>query len=141
MRKRYSAFDSALGEAIIYGLILTADWRKSIEIFDAIKISSKPSSTAYSIVIQRALQEQDEHLVWNLLNAMADDCGEIQNEVFISYIGCCEREPNTFIENIDKLLTFIGENRIVISTKVVNEFQRTLHKFNHNCSTSTLSKQ
>lgn len=79
--------------------------------------------------------------MWNLLNAMADDCDEIQNEVFISYIGCCEREPSTFIENIDKLLTFIGENRIVISTKVVNEFQRTFHKFNHNCSTSSLSKQ
>ncbi|XP_037035089.1 mitochondrial ribonuclease P catalytic subunit-like [Bradysia coprophila] len=74
LRQKSPAFDSTSAEGIIYGLVLTADWRRSLEILDSIQISSKPSSD--SAVIQRALQEQDEHLVWKL------------------------------IENIDKMLTF-----------------------------------
>ncbi|KAG4071406.1 hypothetical protein HA402_011560 [Bradysia odoriphaga] len=139
LRKKSPALDSTSAEGIIYGLVLTADWRRSLEILDSIQISSKPS--LYSAVVQRALQEQDEHLVWKLLDAMVTDCDEIQNEVFMSYIAFCEREAVTFSEHIDKMLTFIGDNRIVVSTTVVNEIQRSFHKFNHNCSTATVSKQ
>lgn len=96
--------------------------------------------SSYSAIVQRALQEEDEQLAWDVLN-MALECDAVDNDVFIKYIGYCEKNEGSFTENINKMLTFIGDNQILVSRKVVNEFQRVFQRFNHSCHITAVSKQ
>ncbi len=95
----------------------------------------------YSAVIQRAIEENDEPIAWNLLNNMAIECAVLPNDVFKSYIGFCVKQSNTFRKNINKILTFIEDNQIIVTTEVVNELQRAFQRFNYNCSINGVTKQ
>lgn len=138
--KKFPVFDNLLGEGLIYGLVLTPNWRKSLEILDSIKISSVPSPKVYSAVIERATQEEDEETVWNLMNDMVKDCKILQEYVFLAYIGFCEKKTNKFDENINKMLTFIGDNQIIVTTDVATQLYRSFQKFNYVCSITAVNK-
>lgn len=125
-----------MGEGVIYGLLLTDDWRKSLEILD----SSLPSRV-YSGVVERAIHEEDEELTWKLLNEMVAKCKIPKNEVFTSYIRLSEKKTSTFTDNINKMLTFIGDNQILVSTEVANDLQRAVRNFGFYCSTTAVTKQ
>lgn len=140
MTKKFPVFDNVLGEGIIYGLVLTENWRKSLEILSTIKISFIPSPAVYSAVIQRAIHEEDEMIVWNLMNDMVRDSKTLQKDLFVSYIGFCEKYSEKFTENINKMLTFIGDHQIIITTEVVTQLHRAFQKFNYDCSITAVSK-
>lgn len=139
--KEFPVFDLDLSEGVIYGLICTTQWRKSLDIFDSMKELKTPSSRIYSAVIHRAIQDEDEPLVWNLFDNMIAECTVLQNEVFVSYIGFCEKNSHTFAEKINKMLTFIKDNEILVTTEVANEFQRAFQMFGYNCSITAIAKQ
>lgn len=141
LREKFDVFDSTLSEATIMGLVLTTEWRKSVEILESIKFASNPSSSMYSVIIQRALQEKDEHLACSLLNDMVTQCEIIKNEVFVAYIEFCEKNAKTFTEQIDKILSFIGDKEILVTTKVIKDFCRAFQKFGYNCSLTTINQQ
>ncbi|KAJ6634895.1 Mitochondrial ribonuclease P catalytic subunit [Pseudolycoriella hygida] len=137
---QYEIFDSTLGEGLLHGLVLTDEWRKSLDIMDSMKFCSNPSSSAYSAVIGRALHEGDESLGWNLFNDMIANCTTtLRNEAFESYIHFCEKNNDEFEKNINKMLTFIRDNEILITDKIARAFQRAFEKFDYNCSITTVN--
>lgn len=129
-----------LGEGLIYGLVLTDDWRKSLEVLDAIQISSIVSPAVYSAIIQRAIQEEDEPIVWDLMNDMVRNCKNLRKDVFMSYIGFCERNSAKFAENINKMLAFIGDNRIIVTAEVATQLHSVFQKFDYVCSITAVTK-
>ncbi|XP_037040469.1 mitochondrial ribonuclease P catalytic subunit-like [Bradysia coprophila] len=136
----HTHFCPNLGVAIIRGLVLTADWRKSLDIIDSLRTSSQ-LQTVYSAIVQRAIQEQDEHLVWEMFDKIAAKRICLHDEVLTLYIGQCERNASTFKENIDRMLAAIGANRILVTAEVANEFQRAFRRFNYSCTVTTVSER
>lgn len=120
--------------------MLTPSWRKSFEILDSIKNSSVPSPKVYSAVIQRAIREEDEEAVWNLMNEMVKDCKVVQKDVFIAHIEFCEKYSDKFEENISRMLIFIGDNQIIVNTEVAIQLHRAFQRFNYVCSITSVSK-
>lgn len=138
---KFPTFDTVLAEGVIYGLVLTNNWRKSLDILDSIKIAAVPSPAVYSAVIQRAIADEDEKIVWTLMHDMVNDCKSLQKEVFLAYIGYCEKYPAKFTENINRMLTFIGDNQIVLTTEISTRMHRAFERFdNYVCSITAVSK-
>lgn len=140
-QSQFPVFDNNLGEAAIFGLVLTTDWRKSVDIMNSIKLLSKPSSATYCAIIQRAIQENDQPLAWELLNTVAAECKVVQNDVFIEYIRYCEKTRDQFMENVNKMLSFIENNEILISTPVAKELHRAFQSNGYNCSVTTVTRR
>lgn len=130
-----------LGESLICGLLLTKDWRKCLELLNSIKVLAKPSTFVYSAIIGRAINDEDENIFWTLLKEMVSNCEFLPNEPFTSYISFCEKNSRTFTENINKMLTFIEENEILVSNGVVNEFQSAFQRFGYTSTISSITKQ
>lgn len=121
--------------------MLTDDWRRSLEILEAVKSLSKPTPKSYTAIIERAIREGDEHIYWKVSDENVNLHDYLRKEVLVSYIDFCEKNANSFTDNINKILTFIGDNGVLISVDVANAFRSAFERFGYNCGITSISRQ
>lgn len=139
IRKEFPDVDVATGGRLIQGLVVTKEWRQSLVIMDSLKLVDNPPLCAYTAIMKRALQEEDEELYWKLANDMVLHLNVLSNEIFTSYFAFCEKKFDTFNENINKILTFVGDNEILLPLDVVNQLQNVFQKFGFTSRTTVFS--
>lgn len=137
---KHTLFSSSLAAAIILGFVLTPHWRKSLDILDSLR-RSPPSMEAYIALVERAIQDKDEHLVWNIFERITANHLFLNNDLFALYLSHCETNATTFKENVDKMLTTIGTKRILLSVEAANEIQRVFRRLHYRCDITTVNER
>lgn len=131
-----SVMDPTTAESVIHALCVTSDWKKSLEIFDNIKMTCTPSSSTYSAIIVSAFKNQDLTVGLKLLEEMIQLEKSPRCEVFNAWFDYNTRNNKA----IDDILKFIGENEILISNKVAHHLKYILVSQNKKCDISSVNK-
>ncbi|XP_055389123.1 mitochondrial ribonuclease P catalytic subunit [Condylostylus longicornis] len=141
--EKYDNLDASTCENLIFGLVCTSDWKKSLELLQITKLSAKPSNNVYSLIISKAFENAtDNELGWTLLHEMVNEYKKQPNcKIFISILKSIQNEADYTkqIETLNRLLSFIGEHDIVISKLVTNELTKTLDSMNLKNSQTQIS--
>lgn len=116
----------------------TDKWMNSIELLESIKLTSKPTASAYSVISSKAFDANQPEIGWQMLRECVSDEKIPKCEAFQSYIRWCHNTSTCF-DNITKMLQFIGQNNLVISRKVVNDLEHILTEYN--CHTVSIGKK
>lgn len=121
-------FDAITCESMLHALVTTSEWRKSVLLMDTIKLSAKPSTSAYCALASRAFAEQDIELGWKILTDCVANEKNPRCEVFLAYIRMCDQlypdHSHARSEMLTRLIKFIGQSALTVSKSVVDELQR-----------------
>lgn len=129
LQTEFAAYDSNTGENMLHALITTDEWRQSISLLDTIKLTAKPSTSAYSVLIARAFAEKDVDIGWRVLTECVEADKQPKCDVFIAYIRMCTEmpEPNARLEALTRMWKFIGQHDLIVSRSVIEELQTVFH--------------
>lgn len=119
LMKKYEILDASLAENLIYGLSLTRDWMKCLELLKHIEFTSSPSSAIYSCIISKALKEDNLDIVWNLLNIALEK--QLAPSTFVIKEYFSKFKDND--EAMEKMLNFMGENSLMLPEDQIKEFK------------------
>lgn len=125
-----SILDATTCENLIHALILTDAWAESLSLLDMIKITSTPSTSPYNVIIAKLFTENHMETGWKLLNEMVANDRSPNCNVFLSYM---QKVGNEKLDEIEKMLAFIGDNRIFISRKVAKELHTIYRRLGYEC--------
>lgn len=136
--KKYKILDSITCENLIYGILITNQWKKSLDLLNMIELTCKPSSNVYNEIILRAFNnlqndDSDEDIGWKLLNEMIINNKQPKCEIFLIYLKRCKQNSQSrvkFQENIEKMFKFLENNEILITRLVANELHKLLLEYN-----------
>lgn len=128
--------DPTTAESVIHALCVTPDWKKSLGIFDNIKLTSTPTSSTYSAIIVSAFKNDEMNVGLKFLEEMIQLEKIPKCEVFIAWLDHNIRNKKP----IDDILIFIGENEILISRKVAHHFKTILTSQNIKCDMGSVYK-
>lgn len=132
---------------MLHALVTTNEWRQSLSLLDTIKLTAKPSTSAYSTLIARSFTEKDTELGWKLLIECVESDKQPKCEVFIAYIRMCAQlhasdNLNACEEAITRLLKFIGHHSLIVSRSVIEELQQVLnHSETTRCQQVTIGEK
>lgn len=128
-----NTYDATTCENLIHGLVQTSKWLETLQLLETIKLTAKPTASAYTCIAARAFQENEVVLGWRVLNECVVD--KIPKcEVFLSYIDWCRRQDDGVTEHLTKILQFIGLHEIVVSRKVIDRLRETYESHGYVCA-------
>lgn len=133
--KKHEILEATLAENVIFGLSLTRNWMKCIDLLKHIEFTSIPSSRTYSCVISKALDEDKLDIVWNLLHTVLAN----------------QRAPSTFLikkffskyqnddAKMEKMMNLIGDYCLMLPEDEINEFKEILK--GRNCESVSITRK
>lgn len=118
---------------MLHALITTHEWRQSLSLLDSIKLTSKPSTSAYCVLAARAFAERDTDLGWKTLTECVEVDKQPKCDVFLAYIQMCNEmysvdQNKARLEAITIMLKFIGQHGLIVSRTVIEELQEYLNR-------------
>lgn len=118
---------------MLHALVTTDEWRQSLTLLDTIKLTAKPSTSAYCVLVARAFAERDTELGWRMLTECVEADKQPRCEVFVAYIRMCRElfaddQYDRRIEALGTMFKFIGQHCLVVTRTVVEEIQRALER-------------
>lgn len=116
---------STVFKSVITGLCRTDDWRNSIDYIERIR-DFAVSNDIYHTVAHRAFKELDFDLGFNCLRGSVYK-GE--TEIFNTYWASCMRDPSTALENLERMLAFIGEREILLQSSCIKSLLNVFNGF------------
>lgn len=128
--------DPTTAESVIHAICVTSDWKKSLGIFDHIKLTSIPTSSTYSAIIVSSFKNDEVNVGLKFLEEMIQLEKNPKCEVFNAWLDHNIRHKKP----IDDILIFIGENEILISSKVAYYFKEVLLTQNVKCDIGSVYK-
>lgn len=131
-----SVMDPTTAESVIHALCVTSDWNKSLEIFENIKMTCTPSSSTYSAIIVSAFKNNESTIGLKFLEEMIQLEKSPKCEVFNAWFDYNTRNNKSF----DDILNFIGENEILVSSKVAHHLKSILASQNKKCDISSVNR-
>lgn len=121
-------------------LSTTDEWRKSIEIIHENQIKCTRSTLpTFSCLAANAFYESDVTLAWNLLNAIKAANLNPNCIVFHTYWKYCSANRAGFVEGIEKMLEWIGENEILVSGITLEELSMEIKSFHGTMSPTQIT--
>lgn len=115
--------------------MLTDKWPDTYNLLEMIKISTKPSTASYNVIIAKSFKENQLDIGWKLLNEMITIDRSPNCDVFLSYLKAVREKG---VEKIDEILSFIGENRIIVSLRVITQLKNIYQNFQYDCKFTTI---
>lgn len=117
---------------MLHALITTNEWRQSLSLLDTIKLTAKPSTSAYSVIIARAFAERETEIGWKILTECVEADKQPKCEAFLSYIRMCvvlhpKDQSHIRMEALTKMLKFIGHHSLLVSRSVIEELKLALN--------------
>lgn len=128
--------DPSTAENVIHALCVTSDWNKSLGIFDNIKLTSQPTASTYGAIVVSAFKNNELNVGIKFLEEMIQCEKSPKCEVFMAWMDYNIRNNLP----IDDMLNFIGENEILISSKVALHFKEQLTTQKIKCVIASLYK-
>lgn len=127
----FPAYDANTCESMLHALITTDEWRQALPLLDTIKLTAKPTTSAYCVIIVRAFSEGETELGWKVLTECVESDKQPKCEVFFAYIQMCAEMYATDkarLEALARMMKFIGQHGLIVSRSVVQELQTVLNK-------------
>lgn len=103
-------------------LLATDKWRETIKIIEENRIKcTQKTLPVFSCLAANAFYDEDETLGWKILNEIN---AANQHPDYIAFQGywkyCASRNKAEFIEFLEKMLKYIGQNEILVSRQVID---------------------
>lgn len=124
LMEKHQILDASLAENIIHGMSLTREWMKCIDLLRHIKVTSTPSTSTYTAIILKALEEKELDVTWNILNEMFSKQIAPSSTVLLKYFRMLERDD--FMT--EKMFEAIQDNSLLLPYKVINEYKNVLSR-------------
>lgn len=106
---------------------MTTEWKKSINIIEKYNIQCCASTlSAFSLIAANAFWEDQPEIGWKMLNKISETLFFPNCISFMAYWDYCNAHADELKINIEKMLTFIGDNHILVSKIVIDKLQYTL---------------
>lgn len=138
LQAKSDTYDSITSENMVHAIVATRAWRQALPLLESIKLSAKPSTSAYSLVAARAFRENAPEIGWQMLQECVATERIPRCEVYVAYVRMCEQQYRTSaadcLEALTKMLKFIGQNGLMVSQVVVAELTRAFETLDHQCS-------
>lgn len=134
--KKSSVMDPATAESVIHALCVTSDWNKSLAIFDNIKMTCTPTTSTYSAIVVSSFKNNQLNVGIKFLEEMIQLEKNPKCEVFMAWFDYNFRNN----KKIEDIFNFIGENELLISSKVAHYLKEILTTKNRLCSISSVNK-
>lgn len=128
LMEKHPILDATTAENVIYGMCLTKEWQKSLELLDMIRYTSSVNSGTYSVIISKAFEEGCTDVGWNLLSKMTNEALAPRGQVYISWL-----KKYQSVDDTEKMLNFIGESSLIIPENVIEDFCSVLAP-NYECN-------
>lgn len=120
----------------------TDKWIDSLALLETIKITSKPSASAYSVIASKAFDNGRMDIGWQMLRECISAEKIPKCEVFQSYIRWCHNQSAAERnDNLTKMLQFIGQHDLIVSRAVINDLQTFFTEYNYSCHTVAIGKK
>lgn len=132
--QKSNTYDASTCENLIHALVLTNKWLETLQLLDSIKVTAKPTASAYSCIAARAFQQKELELGWRILNECVAAEKIPKCEVFLSYIDWCGNQNDQATEHLIKMLQFIELHEIIVSRKVIDRLRATYETFGYVCA-------
>ena len=118
--------EKSVCRALISAILVTSEWKRVLDIIKLYNSFRAIDPKLYSSVVVRAFQQNDTESGWNLLKIIISLNQYPTCESFVAYWDYCKRHPTSFVENLERMLEFIGKNKIFISKLAVDELNNVL---------------
>lgn len=126
--KSPDGYDSITSENMLHALVATPAWREAIALLHSIRLTAKPSTSAYSLLAARAFAEHQLDVGWQVMDACVAAERLPRCEAFVAYLEMCRQryadQPSAAVDAVSTMLKFIGQHNLVVSQAVVDELQR-----------------
>lgn len=113
---------------MLHAILATDAWRESIAMLQSIKLTAKPTTSAYSLLAARAFDANEAAIGWHSLTECLADDRVPRCEVFVAYARMCERnvpvEGGQRLTALTKMLQLVGAHGMLVSQTVVDELAR-----------------
>lgn len=144
--KSPAGYDSITSENMLHALVTTPAWRDAIALLHSIRLTAKPSTSAYSLLAARAFAEHETDVGWQVLNACVAAERLPRCEAFVAYLQMCQQryadQPSAAVDAVTTMLKFIGQHNLVISQTVIDELQRLFGaSTEHRCKVVNIGEQ
>lgn len=131
--QKSNTYDATTSENLIHALLETDKWLETLQLLDTVKLTAKPTASAYSFIAARAFKENEMVLGWRILNECVAADKIPKCEVFLSYIDWC-RTQDDVAEHLIKIMQFIGLHEIVVSRKVIDRLRAAYEALGYACA-------
>lgn len=121
---------------MIQVLSVTDRWKNSLDLFYRIK---RPAAKSYFSVIGKALKENEADVAWQLLDQCLSHDIIPSCQVFLDYWNFCRLSESSFVENVERIMAFIGRHEILVSQLTVNELMKVLRENGHQVELTNVS--
>lgn len=113
---------------MLHAILATDAWRDAIDMLQSIKLTAKPSTSAYSLLAARAFGDNEAATGWRVLHECLAAERVPRCEVFVAYARWCERhvpaEGERRLAELTKMLQLIGAHGLVISRLAADALAR-----------------
>ena len=123
LMEKHQVLDASIAENIIHGLSLTREWTKCIDLLRHIKVTSTPSTSTYSAIILKALEEKELDITWNIINEMFSKQIVPSIIVLLKYFRMFERDDVM----TEKMFEAMRDNSLLLPEKVINYYKNVFN--------------
>lgn len=107
----------------------TPNWRKAADFIRSNEFHcTRASLPVFNIVTTKAFLDADESLGWELIHKISTQFFQPNCDVFLAYWNFCSNERERFVENVEKMLAFMGKFDVIPSQEVVEELSKLVQK-------------
>lgn len=106
------------------------DWRNVLDLVKNEGMSCNRSSVQmFNNLTVRAFWDADIALGWEMLNKINEKKFQPNCETFRAYLDYCSLDQATFVQNVEKMLEFIGTNDVIVSKVVIDDLNHKINQF------------
>ncbi|XP_055325484.1 mitochondrial ribonuclease P catalytic subunit-like [Sitodiplosis mosellana] len=116
------------------------DWRNVLDLVKNQGLKCNRSSVqVFNNLTAQAFWDADTALGWEMLNKINREDFQPNCETFQAYLDYCSMDRATFVENLEKMLEFIGKNDVIVSKTVIKTLNHKIKKFGGSAVRTELS--
>ncbi|KAH8418984.1 hypothetical protein KR222_011385 [Zaprionus bogoriensis] len=118
----HELLDASSCEYLIHGLVATTQhWQRAVPLLEMMKLTSTPTTAAYSALASKAFSAQQPELAWRLLEEMLQARKLPKCEVYLAHLASSAAQPQTLRAQLERLLLFLERHDILISATVAEQ--------------------
>ncbi|XP_063828849.1 mitochondrial ribonuclease P catalytic subunit [Ostrinia nubilalis] len=140
---KYKVLDSTTCEKLIHALCVINEWKKALKVLEDIKLTSKPSHSAYSLIIASLFNVNKKSDALKIIARSVADDRPIQHTAYVAWINYIIRkykDKKTITKYLEEINMNIFNNSVSISEQTAQLVQETYSNLNWNAQFTRIRK-
>lgn len=122
--EKHQILNESLAKNTIHGLSLTREWKQCLKLLNHIQVTSTPTTSTYSCIILKALEENEPDIALKLLEEMFSKQLIPNTRVLLEYFSKFERDD----QKTEKMLDALARNNMMIPERMIEKFSEVFNK-------------